>query len=310
MEQLSFSYSIPMWILDMWKEDYTSSQIEQMAKAGHGYQGTSVRLMCPDQKEQVVHSLEEDGASVSQNPYCEEGLILKDYDHLASLRAFCEGQIVVQDTSSMLAGRIASPKKNDYVLDLCAAPGGKSIHIASQMENTGTVEARDLTAAKVALIEEAVERTGLSNVICRAFDATIKDDTMLEKADLVIADVPCSGLGVFGKKPEIKYRMSLEKIQELQTLQKKIVKNATSYVKPGGRLIYSTCTISHLENQEMYDWIQKEGRLKPLNLDAFLPKALHSETTKKGYLQLLPGVHQSDGFFISAYIKEEDQNEN
>ena len=293
----------------MWQEDYTKEQITQMAKAGHGYQGTSVRLMCPQKKEKVIHSLEEDGASVSQNPYCEEGLILTDYDHLSALRAFSEGQIVVQDTSSMLAGRIASPKKNDYVLDMCAAPGGKSIHIASQMENTGTVEARDLTPAKVSLIEEAIQRTGLSNVICRVFDATEADDAMYEKADLVIADVPCSGLGVFGRKPEIKYRMTMDKIKELNALQRKIVKNAISYVKPGGRLIYSTCTISHIENQEMFSWIKNEGSMKPLNLDEFLPDELCSETTKSGYLQLLPGVHQSDGFFISAFIKE-DKDEN
>ena len=119
--------------------------------------------------------------------------------------------------------------------------------------------------------------------------------------DIVIADVPCSGLGVIGKKRDIKYHISPEMIQEITALQKQILAMAVSYLKPGGRLLFSTCTINQEENENHFMWLRDEMKLTPVSLDDTLPECFHTGTTREGYLQLLPGVHDSDGFFISVF---------
>lgn len=135
-------------------------------------------------------------------------------------------------------------------------------------------------------------------------DGTRFDEASREKADIVVADVPCSGYGVMGKKPDIKYRISENKEDELVILQRKILHQAVQYVKPGGILMFSTCTISRKENQNNLKWLLENYPLECENLDPYLDEQLHSETTKRGYLQLLPGVHQCDGFFVARLRKK------
>lgn len=168
------------------------------------------------------------------------------------------------------------------------------------------VDSRDLTDYKVGLIEENIERTQTMNIRAYRKDATILDKESIEKADIVLADVPCSGLGVIGKKTDIKYRTDEDKIQELSVLQKRILHNAASYVKPGGVLIYSTCTITREENQDNVAWFTENYPFVLESLDPYLCEELHSETTAQGYLQLLPGVHKTDGFFLARLRKKEE----
>lgn len=151
---------------------------------------------------------------------------------------------MVQDVSSMLVAEIANPSKGDYVIDLCAAPGGKSLHMGDKMEGFGTVDARDVSQYKVDLIEENIHRAGAINVQAKVKDATVFDVDSECQADIVLADVPCSGYGVIGKKPEIKYRSTAQKQEELVILQRNILDKAAEYVKPRGVLIFSTCTIA------------------------------------------------------------------
>lgn len=303
LSYLEVKYSIPKWILEDWNQMYSTEEIEKMGIAFHETRKTSVRIAAPEKRKEILTEFQSLGVTVKENPYCTDGLLLSDYDYLAALPPIAEGLVVVQDTSSMLVGQVAAPKKDDFVIDLCAAPGGKSIHVAQLLQGSGKVLSQDVSDYKVSLIEEAVERTGLSNIECRVFDATDFDAELEEKADLVIADVPCSGLGVLGRKPEIRYRMSREQIRELNALQKRIVTNAMRYVKPGGTLIYSTCTINRIENQDMVQWIRKNSDLESVSLDSYLPDALCGKTTKEGYLQLLPGIHESDGFFLARFEK-------
>ena len=126
--------------------------------------------------------------------------------------------------------------------------------------------------------------------------------------DFVIADVPCSGLGVIGKKRDIKYNITQKAIEDITVLQKRILAVAVRYLKPGGRLLFSTCTISQEENERQFAWLRDEFQLTPLSLDDALPACLHSETTRNGYLQLLPGVHDTDGFFMSVLCRQEDSS--
>ena len=156
----------------------------------------------------VRKSLEDQGVTVEQAPYLPYAFRISGYNHILTLDAFRSGRIQVQDVSSMLVAEAAAPKKGDYVIDLCAAPGGKSLHMGDKMEGYGQVDARDISEAKVALIEENIQRMRCINVQARVQDATVFDPESECRADIVLADVPCSGYGVIGQKPEIKYRMS------------------------------------------------------------------------------------------------------
>ena len=204
----------------------------------------------------------------------------------------------------MLVAEVANPQKGDYVIDVCAAPGGKSLHVGDKMEGFGTVDARDVSQYKVNLIEENIRRTNSINVQAKVQDATVFDQESELLADIVLADVPCSGYGVIGKKPDIKYRVTPQKQDEIVILQRTILDRASNYVKPRGTLIFSTCTIAKEENEENMMWFLRNYPFKLESLDPCLPEELHSETTALGYLQLLPGVHNTDGFFIAKFRRK------
>ena len=168
----------------------------------------------------------------------------------------------------------------------------------------GHVEARDLTEAKVELIRENIERTGLTNISAVCRDASVPDQESAESADLVIADLPCSGLGVIGKKPDLKYKASPDGIESLVRLQREILSCAQSYVKPGGTLVYSTCTVNPAENMDNVHWLLEQ--YPEFSLDDIherLCPELQDSVMEKGCIQLLPGVHKSDGFFIARLVK-------
>lgn len=152
--------------------------------------------------------------------------------------------------------------------------------------------------------EVNIHRTDCINVQAHVMDATVFDVDSELKADVVLADVPCSGYGVIGKKPEIKYRVTAQKQEEIVILQRTILDNAAEYVKPGGVLVFSTCTIAKEENEENMLWFMNNHPFKLESIDPYLPEELHSETTALGYLQLLPGVHKTDGFFIAKFRRK------
>ena len=183
-------------------------------------------------------------------------------------------------------------------MDLCSAPGGKSLYTADQMKGSGQVLSRDLTEYKTDLIEDNIERMGFTNMEAEVFDATILDEEHIEAADVVIADVPCSGLGIMGKKNDIKYHISEDGMKDLVKLQREILTNAVQYVKHGGTLIYSTCTINPEENEKNMQWIINNFDYEAVDITEELPKNLKIETAQEGFIQLLPGIHPCDGFFI------------
>ena len=303
---LSIRYSMPEELVNRWLRAYGEETTEKILADFLKEKPLTVRcrLLRNDVStvEAIKKSLEDQGVTVQQAPYLPYALRISGFDHLLALEAFLKGRIQVQDVSSMLVAEAAAPEKGDYCIDVCAAPGGKSLHLGDKMEGYGTVEARDLTPAKAALIEENIARTNSLNVQARVMDATVFDVESECLADIVLADVPCSGFGVIGKKPEIKYRTGKQKIEELVHLQRKILDRAAEYVKPRGTLIFSTCTICQEENEDNMLWfLQSHPAFHLESLDPFLPEELHSESTGLGYLQLLPGVHDTDGFFLAKF---------
>ena len=188
----------------------------------------------------------------------------------------------------MQVAQWAAPETDDYIIDVCAAPGGKAIHLAEMLAGTGHVEARDLTEYKVGLIRENILRSGLHNIEAIQKDATVQDEASIKKADIVIADLPCSGLGVLGKKPDLKIRMTEEMQKEWASLQRSMLKVVKEYVKPGGKLLYSTCTINRDENEENARWLTEiDPKFRLIRQK-----------------QMLPGRDPGDGFYIAMFQRE------
>lgn len=302
---LSVKYSMPPLLVQKWLGEYGEEITEKMLADFLTERPTTVRCRqyLTDQQD-TLDSIQGQGIQVSPAPYLDYAFYLSGYNHILTIQAFLEGKIQVQDVSSMLVAEVAAPKKGDQILDLCAAPGGKSLHVADKMAGFGMVEARDLTEYKVGLIQENIARAGVINVQARCMDATVLDIDSEDSADIVLADVPCSGYGVIGKKPDIKYKVTPSKQEEIVILQRKILDRAASYVKRGGTLVYSTCTIAKEENQENVSWFRENYPFEAVELDSCLPQELCCETTKQGYLQLLPGVHKTDGFFIAKFRRK------
>ncbi len=319
LQYLSVKYSVPEWMIEMWQEAYSQEQIESFLGAFLVKPPTSVRVNpLKSTKEELRQELTLEGITVRDNKEVPGALYLENYDFLGKLASFRAGKFYVQDVSSMQVALWAQPKPGDYILDVCAAPGGKSIHLAEmlwQAENqqaeilgkkenqqaeilgkkenqqaavSGTVEARDLTEYKVSLIQDNIERCGLVNMRAVQADARILDETQIGKADIVVADLPCSGLGVLGRKADIKYRVTMEDCHALCELQQEILHTVQQYVKPQGILLYSTCTINPMENEENVKWFLKE----------------HPDFRLERQQQMLPGRGQNDGFFLAKLQKQ------
>ncbi len=300
---LSVKYSMPEWLIQMWLTEYSYDIVQKMLASTLEERGTIVRVnQQKTTKEKLKKELERE-MKVEDGAYLSFALVLTQYDYLQKNLAFADGKFQVQDESSMLVSVIADPQQDDFVIDVCAAPGGKTLHMSELLQGTGKVLSRDLTGDKIELIEENIHRMGYKNIETEVFDALELDEGLIGKADIVLADLPCSGLGVMAKKNDLKYRITREDIRELAALQREILEIVSQYVKPGGILVYSTCTVTREENIENYRWIKEKLGFQPRNFLEKLPRELKTETAAEGYLQLLPGVHSCDGFFISSFKK-------
>lgn len=316
IKYLSIKYSAPEWLVSQFIEQYNYSIAKAMLADSIKEKQTSIR--CNLQKTSVANLKEElvkENIKVEDGFYLDYALRISNYDSIEKLKAFQKGMFQVQDESSMLVGEIAYPSSatkdiletaNPLFIDVCAAPGGKSLHLAQKLDNTGLVLSRDISQKKVDLIINNIKRLGLDNVQTQVFNALDLDESLIEKADLVLADLPCSGLGIIAKKPDIKYNMRIDKQKELVEIQRQILKVVYKYVKPGGTLIYSTCTINKEENIKNIEWFTKYF---PFHLESFDSIIVDSETYEDatiigdGFITLLPGIHNTDGFFIAKLIR-------
>lgn len=297
---LSVMYSVPEWLVKLWLKSYPYMTVKVILENFLEEKETAVRCnlqSCTPQELKEV--LEKEGVKVRQDIYLDYAFHIKGYNYLYALESFQKGRFQVQDVSSMLTAEIASPKEGDFIIDVCAAPGGKSLHLAEKLKGTGFVEARDLTEYKISLIQENIVRAKCKNIRAVVADALKLKEDSVEKADIVMADLPCSGLGVIGKKVDIKYRMTQETLQELAALQREILSIVWRYVKKGGVLIYSTCTVNEEENIGNVRWFLENYPFCLEPISQYLDEKLRSKETDAGYIQLLPGVHKADGFFIA-----------
>lgn len=290
VKYLSIRYSYAPWIIELWLEQYKVEFVEEMLKGGNETPPNTIRLnWLKVMKEDLVKKLEEKGYEVEPGTICANALHVKG-SQLLSTELYKHGLFSVQDESSMLVAEKLNPQHGDTIMDVCAAPGGKTMAIAERMNNTGKIFASDIYRRKLDLIDKEADRLGITNVETWSWDATRVDSTMVEKADRVLVDVPCSGLGVTRRKPEIKYKEKTEEMELLPKKQLAILSASAQYVKPGGTLLYSTCTINPYENQRVIgDFLKKNSLFK-----------------KEEMIQLLPHVNGTDGFFICVMKKSEE----
>ena len=286
---LSVMYSMPEWIITEWLKNYDREMVEKMLQAFLAERPTTIRCnLSQISREELAEELKKEGVKVRLCDTVDSALFISGYDYLGALESFRTGHFQVQDISSMEVAEWAAPKEDEYIIDVCAAPGGKSLHLADKLAGKGHVEARDLTPYKVDLIRDNIARIGIDNIEAVCQDATVYDEASEKKADILIADLPCSGLGVLGKKTDLKYKMNPDTQEELVHLQRKILSVVHRYVKSGGKLLYSTCTIHRAENQENAAWFAEQ----------------YPEFELVRERQFLPGVDDSDGFYIAEFVRK------
>lgn len=289
VKYLSIKYSYNPWIIEMWLKEYDMAFVEELLIAGNKTPELTIRLnwlkvLKPD----LIKLLEEKGFEVTPGKICDNALHVKGSGLLDS-SLYKEGMFSVQDEASMLVSVMLDPKHGDTIVDVCAAPGGKTLAIAERMNNTGQIIAMDIYKRKLGIIDREAKRLGVKNIITKTWDATKADPEMIEKADRVLVDAPCSGLGVIRRKPEIKYKKRSTEMEMLPKKQLAILKSSARYLKPGGTLVYSSCTINREENQDV--------------VDEFL--RTRAEFKKIEEIQLLPNVNGTDGFYICKMQREE-----
>jgi len=292
---LGIKYSFPEWLVELWLSAYGEKTTENLLEASNKTPRLSLRVNTLQTDLATLQSKFDAVGIVSiPSELVPQGLIIESLNNLSmqQIPGYLEGDFMIQDISSMCVGHLSGVKDNQTVLDVCAAPGGKATHMAELMHNTGHIIARDNQEEKLEIIKENVERLKIKNVIVEPYDALVIDPSLIEKMDVVLVDAPCSGLGIIRRKPDIKYNKSLESLSELVEIQKGILKNAAEYVKVGGTLMYSTCTLNPAENQDIVNWfLKQDARFKVVPL------------SEVGYLTLFPSKQDTDGFFIAKLNK-------
>ncbi len=304
-KRLSVKYSTPEWIVKLFIKEQKDA--EGLLKAMSEIKPVCVHICNDTDKEALLIKWEEANIHFKKSEYVDNTYLLSDFEGLEAVPGFLEGKLIVQDESSQLAALSAGfdKKKNAFLIDTCAAPGGKTCFLGA-LNKTGHILSCDVSDLKVDLINENVERLCLDNVETRVLDATECEEGLINKADIVVADVPCSGLGVLSRKSDLKYKVTPESMKDICDLQKHIILNVSKYVKPGGTLIYSTCTIHKAENEKMVKFILENLPFKGDSLEEYVPKLFKTKRECNYAIQLLPNADHTDGFFIARFIKKQE----
>jgi 16S rRNA (cytosine967-C5)-methyltransferase len=296
--RLSLEYSFEPWMVKLFVKQVGEEKTEYILKGLNSTPDVTVRVnRLKSQYSEVLKNLTALEYSIEEGYLSKDAIKIIKGKSVENNALFKDGTITVQDESAMLVAPVMELEEGMTVMDLCSAPGGKTTHISEIMNNKGKVLAFDIHENKLGLIKENAERLGISNIELNVMDAAVYEDKYKDTAHRVLIDVPCSGLGIIRKKPEIKWNKTFKDIKEIVSIQEKIIKNAAKYVIPGGLLIYSTCTVNKLENEDVVNRFLKENpnyKLEKIHLD-------HKENvvySNEGMVTILPN-DKMDGFFIA-----------
>lgn len=295
VKSLSIRYSFPeeitRYIYDFYGMDYTKAYLRDADRI----KNLAIRVnSLKTNREELKNKLIDGGFKVEEGDISNMSLIVKNPAGLASSKLFKAGFFTIQQEASMKTVEVLDPKENTKILDLCAAPGTKTSYLAEYTNNTAKIVANDLAKSKNKLILENIERLGLKNISLTNYDASSFVEEFKDEFDYVLVDAPCSGLGVVGRKPEIRYNRSKETIVRLANLQREILENALKYVKKGGFLVYSTCTIGPLENRDNFKFLMDKENLELVAING------------EDFIEYKSFETMTDGFFISKFRKKYD----
>ena len=306
VQRISIETSTPEWLVKRWVEQFGIEDAKKICEINLTAPHQTARVnLTRTTREDVINLLKEEGFDVKESEFLIEAIIcLKG--NLALSNCFKDGLITIQDESSMLVANVLNPALNDKILDSCAAPGGKTTHIAEKLNNTGEVIALDLHEHKVKLIGQTAQRLKLENITTKAMDSRkVLEHFKAETFDRILIDAPCSGLGVLRRKPDMKYTKKEEDIFSLAKIQKALLDEIAPLLKKGGTLVYSTCTMDKEENRELIEQFLKEHGNYEANPEFLtrLPKDLVPFASEFD-LQVMPQFLNSDGFYIAALRKK------
>lgn len=292
IDNLSTFYSHPKFYTEYFYNNYGEEFTKKLLKANNEMPPFTIRVnTLKTSKSYLMSNLKELGFEIEETVY-DNALNILNPKGIIDTKYFDEGHFYVQDLGSILVASFLNPRENSSLLDLCAAPGGKTTHLAELMNNTGEIMACDKSQGKIKLIQENAKRLGVKNIETRVNDARVLNKDFIDKFDYVLVDAPCSGTGLYRKKPDIKWNKDLEDIKSLAEIQLEILDKAKDYVKDGGELLYSTCSLSKIENEDVINkFLEKNKNFKIKKL------------RNKEVLKLFPSTDGSDGFSITLMEK-------
>ena len=298
----SIVYSHPQWMVRRYLERYGEADMELLLAANNHRPMLTLRVnTLKTTASEVERILTENEIKYEVSPIHPDSILITSLRDIRSLPVFTEGMVNVQDASASLVVHLAAPKPGMLVYDLCAAPGGKAVYAAELMQNTGRIVALEMYESKLRFIADNAQRSGVTIIEAVHGDARLFTPEAL--ADLVMVDAPCTGLGTLSKKPDIKWRRDLEDVRHMGVMQRQILDHAASLVKPGGAIVYSTCTIEPEENENVVQGFLADNptfELEPA--ERFLP----SDVVSDGFLRTFPHVHKSDGAFAARLRRKSD----
>ncbi|MBR3622771.1 MAG: 16S rRNA (cytosine(967)-C(5))-methyltransferase RsmB [Selenomonadaceae bacterium] len=302
VEVLSLSTGHPLWIIKRWTELYGFEEAKKLAEFDNTEPILSVRTnTLKITRDELLQKIRNAGIEAAESKIAPEGILITKHGALDDTEALQNGEAQVQDESSMLVAHVLSPKEGEFIIDLCAAPGGKTTHIATLMNNKGKVLATDIYSHKLVRIEENAKRLGIDIIETKEIDGRELGKLYEGAADRVLVDAPCSGLGVLRRRPDARSKKNPEMINELPKLQSELLESGARAVKKGGVLVYSTCTIEPKENEEVAEaFLSAHDEFYLDDTGSFFPITKRSEKQ----VQLLPTKDGTDGFFIARFVRK------
>lgn len=298
-EALSVECSVPAWIIEQYIENFGWNDAVKILKRMDQQPPFTIRVnTLKITKEKLKQLLKNEEIEVLDGQLSPDALMLKKINRFSQgiekHDFYQKGFFSIQDQGAMLTAELLNPRKGETILDMCAAPGGKTTHLSQLMKNTGRIIARDVFDSRIDLIKQTADRLGTTNICAEKADGMIFDSGQAEQFDRILLDAPCSGLGIIRRKPEIRYTMNQDMSQSLKAIQRRLLDNAVQYLKPGGVLVYSTCTVGKSENEaQIYDLLER-----------FPNMVLDQQVGEKGMLHTSPLNDNCDAFFMARLKKK------
>ena len=303
IEKISKTTSMPEWIVKELNKEFNAEKVNEICKNSNLKPKITIRINnLKTTKNELKKSLQSKEIEV-EDGIIEDFLYLKNVKNITNLDEYKKGLFTMQDESAGLTALVLNPKEGESILDCCSAPGGKTTYIAELMNNNGNVMAWDLYKHRLDKVQENSKRLGIDIIKIEENDATVLKEEYIEKFDKILIDAPCLGLGVIKRKPDIKWQRKFEDVEEISKIQEKILNTCSKYLKKGGILVYSTCSIIQSENEKIVEKFLKSENFELEEINNINIENVENKITKKGIIKLYPSENM-DGFFISKLIKK------